>query len=70
MSIASMSERIMQQGSRMHYRCSKCAEKSAGEPGSRNLSLRILRLYALVGTGGGVHALALAADAPGCVRTS
>ena len=34
------------------YRCGKCAAKDGGEPASGSLPLRVLHLYALVGTGG------------------
>ena len=53
MSVASMSHPIMHTEGRQHYRCKKCArEASVGEPASGSLPLRVLHLYALVGTGG------------------
>ena len=53
MSVASMSHFIMHTEGRQHYRCKKCArEASVGEPASGSLPLRVLHLYALVGTGG------------------
>jgi hypothetical protein len=53
MSVASMSELIMHSEGRQHYRCKKCAgEPSLREPASGSLPLRVLHVYALVGTGG------------------
>ena len=58
MSVASMSERILHQEGRMHYRCGICAKTSAGEPAFDSVPLRVLHLYALVDTGGiAPHAL-------------
>ena len=53
MSVASMSELIMHEEGRLHYRCSNCAKVDAGAPASGSVPLRVLRLYALVGVGGG-----------------
>ena len=53
MSVASMSKLVMHTEGRQHYRCRKCAgEVSLREPASGSLPLRVLHLYALVGTGG------------------
>ena len=53
MSVASMSQLIMHSEGRQHYRCKKCAgDASLREPASGSLPLRVLHLYALVGTGG------------------
>ena len=53
MSVASMSQLIMHSEDRQHYRCRKCAgDASLEEPASGSLPLRVLHLYALVGTGG------------------
>ena len=52
MSVASMSQPIKHVEGRLHYRYGNCAKKEAGEPASGSLPLRVLHLYALVGTGG------------------
>ena len=53
MSVASMSQLIMHTEGRQHYRCRKCAgDASLREPASGSLPLRVLHVYALVGTGG------------------
>ena len=52
MSVASMSKLIMHSEGRQHYRCGNCAAEAWGEPASGSLPLRVLHLYALVGTGG------------------
>ena len=52
MLVASMSQLIKHVEGRLHYRCGNCAKKEAGEPASGSLPLRVLHLYALVGTGG------------------
>ena len=53
MSVASMSKLVMHTEGRQHYRCRKCAEDvSEREPASGSLPLRVLYLYALVGTNG------------------
>ena len=52
MSVASMSKLIMHREGRLHYRCGKCMAKDAGEPASGSSPLRVLHLYALVGTDG------------------
>ena len=58
MSVASMSERILHQEGRMHYRCGICAKTSTEEPAFDSVPLRVLHLYALVDTGGiAAHAL-------------
>ena len=51
MSVASMSQLIKHVEGRLHYRCGNCATKEAGGPASGSLPLRLLHLYALVGTG-------------------
>ena len=53
MSVASMSQLIMHSEGRQHYRCRKCVgDACLREPASGSLPLRVLHLYALVGTGG------------------
>ena len=53
MSVASMSQLIRHAEGRLLYRCTKCAgDASLGEPASGSVLLRVLHLYALVGTGG------------------
>ena len=47
------SEASLEDTIRQHYRCRKCAENaSEREPASSSLPLRVLHLYALVGTSG------------------
>ena len=53
MSLASMSQLVKQTEGRQDYRCRKCVENaSEREPGSSSSPVRVLHLYALVGTDG------------------
>ena len=53
MSLASMSQLVKQTEGRQAYRCRKCAENASEmEPASSSLPLRVLHIYALVGTSG------------------
>ena len=53
MSLASMSQLVKHTEGRQDYRCRKCAANaSEREPASSSLPLRVLHIYALVGTSG------------------